>query len=87
MMEQSRDALNPIRDMADGQTANLDVAVAEKRPLRTAAFPPLSRIECPGLELVTSSKHEPALLLLREEQLDFGAAVLTDALLGQVDRL
>jgi len=39
MMEQSRDALNPIRNAADGQTADRDVAVAEKRPLRTAAFP------------------------------------------------
>src|SRR4051794_27118730 len=51
-------------DQGHSERANgrRDVAVAEKRPLRTAAFPPLSRIDRPGLELVTRSKHEPALL-------------------------
>src|SRR5436305_419938 len=57
-----------------------------KKAAANSGLSPLSRIECPGLELVASSEHEPALLLLCEEQLDRGTAILANTLLSDVDR-
>jgi hypothetical protein len=85
MMKQSRDALNPI--MADGQRPAMMWRWRKKGRCEQRPFPLCHEIELPGLELEARSKHEPALLLLREEQLDRRTAILADTLLGDVDGL